>query len=55
VLAIRVFNALSNGMGGIDWSGLPLICALHGVRDVEGLMYRLLTIKTHRKPDEQEP
>jgi hypothetical protein len=54
VLAIRVFNGLSNGMGGLDWAGLPMMCALHGVRDVEGLLYRLLTIKTHRAPEVSE-
>ncbi len=49
-MAIRIFNALSNGMGGLDWAGLPLHVAYHGVQDVEGLLQRLLVIKTHRPP-----
>lgn len=54
VMAIRVFNGLANGMGGLDWAGLPLLCAYHGVRDVEGLLHRLLVIKAHRKPDDAD-
>lgn len=38
---------LANGMGGIDWAGLPLACAYFAVRDVEGLLQRLLIMKTH--------
>jgi hypothetical protein len=38
---------LNNGMGGVDWAGLPYACAFFGVRDVEGLMHRLYVIKTH--------
>lgn len=38
-------------MGGLDWSGLPYVCELLGVQDVEQLIERLLVIKTH-KPDE---
>jgi hypothetical protein len=34
-------------MGGIDWAGLPLACAWLGVRDVDGMLQRLLLIKTH--------
>ena len=49
-MAVRAWNMLANGMGGIDWSGLPLVCALLSVRDVELLVERLLVIKTHRPP-----
>lgn len=45
--AIRVFNALSNGMGGISWDGLETLATLYGVEDVEGLIERLIVIKTH--------
>jgi hypothetical protein len=38
---------LANGMGGIDWAGLPMACAWLGVRDVDALLQRLLLIKTH--------
>lgn len=40
-------------MGGIDWSGLPFVCALLGIHDPEQLIDRLLVIKTHR-PDEDD-
>lgn len=43
------FNLLANGMGGIDWAGLPLVCGWLGIADVEGLMQRLSVIKLHRK------
>lgn len=35
-------------MGGIDWAGLPTVCTLLGVTDVEDLLHRLLVIKTHK-------
>lgn len=42
---------LANGMGGIDWAGLPLACAVHGVQqDIEALIHRLTVIKTHKPP-----
>lgn len=55
-LAIQVWNALANGMGGIDWSGLELQCALLGVQDIEALCHALLAIKTHasRPRDEED-
>lgn len=39
---------LKTGMGGIDWSGVPLIAAWLGVVDIDGLFYRLETIVNHR-------
>lgn len=53
VLAFKVHALLGNGMGGLDWSGLPLACARYGVRDVAGLIDRLLILKTHR-PDDKD-
>lgn len=50
-MALAAWNALHNGQGGIDWAGLPIVAAWLGVRDVEGLMQRLVLIKSHR-PDE---
>lgn len=47
-MAIQAHNLLANGMGGIDWAGLPYACAWLGIDDVDGLMTRLLVIKTHR-------
>jgi hypothetical protein len=49
-MAQQISMALSNGMGGIDWAGLPLFVALHDVHDVEGLVDRMLTIKHYRAP-----
>lgn len=52
-MAIRGWNLLSNGMGGIDWAGLPLVVALLGVQEVEPFVDRLLVIKTHKPPKNQ--
>lgn len=52
-LAIAVWNMTTNGMGGIDWAGLPLACEFHGVHDVEGLLTRLMVIKAHKPPKER--
>lgn len=54
LLAMRTWNMLANGMGGLDWAGLPLAVALFGIRDVEGLLHRLQVIKQHRPPDERD-
>lgn len=40
-------------MGGIDWSGLGVVVAYLGVRDVEALIHRMSVIKTHRPSKEQ--
>jgi hypothetical protein len=53
-LAIHVHNHLSNGMGGIDWAGLPLVVELLGVIDIEMLLHRLLVIRSHT-PDTTSP
>lgn len=53
-LAIRGWNLLSNGMGALDWSGLPIVCALLGVTDIEGFITRLSVIKSHRPDAEPE-
>lgn len=45
---------MCNGHGGIDWAGLPLVVQWLGVRDLDGLIHRLLVIKTHR-PDNNSP
>lgn len=49
-----MFNLLANGMGGLDWQGLPLVCGWLGIADVEGLIQRLELIKTHRKPKDND-
>lgn len=50
MLAMRTWNMLANGMGGLDWAGLPLAVALLGITDVEGLLHRLQVIKQHKPP-----
>lgn len=50
-MALIVFNALADGMGGLNWSGLELHVALFGISDVEGLVHRLHVIKGHRPKD----
>lgn len=48
--AVQVFNATANGSGGIDWQAVPLFAAFFGAHDVEGLIERLLVLKSHRPP-----
>lgn len=50
-MALTVFNALANGMGGLDWAGLDFHVSLFGITDVEGLVQRLHVIKGHRPKD----
>lgn len=47
-MATHIHAMLANGMGGLDWSGLPLACAMYGVRDIEMTIRRLLVIKLHQ-------
>jgi len=56
VIAFKVTAMLANGSGGLDWAGLPLACALFGVRDVTGLVERLRVIKAYdaKRADEEE-
>jgi hypothetical protein len=49
-MAIRARNMLQNGMGGIDWAGLPLVAAHIGVTDAEALLDALEVLITH-EPD----
>jgi hypothetical protein len=53
-IAIRAWNALATGQGGFDWSGLPLVAELLGVTDLELLLERLVIIKNHRPPDQED-
>lgn len=46
-MATHVHAMLANGMGGLDWAGLPLACAYYGVGDIEALVHRLMVIKLH--------
>jgi hypothetical protein len=53
-LAIEAWNLLSNGQGGIDWSGMPTVVAYLGIHDVEDLIHRLRVIKQHKPPETQD-
>lgn len=44
---------LSNGMGGMDWAGLPLVCEMLGVTDAEALIGRMQVIRNY-KPNENQ-
>ena len=48
--AFKAHTLLANGMGGHDWAGLPVVCAWLGITDIDGLLHRLLIIKTHKPP-----
>lgn len=47
-MAIRVFNMLQDGMGGLSWDGLPVAIDHYGIEDTDGLIERLLVIKSHK-------
>ena len=49
--AIRAWCLLSNGHGGIDWAGLPMVCEHIGIDDIEGLMDRLEVIRSRKPPE----
>lgn len=53
-LAFMAWNALSNGMGGVDWSGFGLVCDWLGVDDPDRLAHQILAIKTHKRPEEAD-
>jgi hypothetical protein len=49
--AIKAWNILANGSGGLDFSGLPYVVARFGIKDVAGLIDRLEVIKNHKPPE----
>ena len=52
-IALQAFTLLKNGMGGLDWAGLPYVVAHLGVQDVPALIEALHTIKTYSPPKEE--
>lgn len=42
---------MQNGMGGLDWSALPLAIEYFEIDDVDDLLFRLMTIKAYRPPE----
>ena len=53
-IALQAFTLLKNGMGGLDWAGLPYVVAHLGVQDVPALIEALHTIKTSSPPKDEE-
>lgn len=51
-MAARARNLLQNGMGGIDWSGLPLVCAYLGVTQIEPFIDALQVLLTYEPPND---
>ncbi len=51
-MAARARNLLANGMGGIDWAGLPLVCAYLGVTQIEPFIDALQVLVTYQPPDD---
>lgn len=47
---MQAYNLLSNGMGGLDWAGLPIVAAYLGISRVEPLLHALAVIKAHKPP-----
>lgn len=54
-LALVAFNFICDGMGAMNLSSLELVAAHLGIEDIGGLLDRLLTIKTHKAPTDDEP
>lgn len=44
-LAVRAWNLL----GGMDWSGIPVIAEMLGFDDIEMLVAQLVVIRDHQK------
>jgi hypothetical protein len=53
-LALRACHLLGNGMGGIDWAGLPFVIELLGIQDIEMFIERLTVLKLHKPPPGEE-
>jgi hypothetical protein len=51
MIALRIATLLGNGMGGMDWAGLPLLCGWIGVTDPDALIVRLEIIRKYHRPD----
>ncbi len=50
-LHLQAWALLKNGMGGLDWAGLPYVTEHLGLQDVSALIDALQTIKTYQKPE----
>jgi hypothetical protein len=52
-MAIRAWRLLANGMGGIDWAGLPIVVEMLGIHDPESLIARLQVIRAYKPTENQ--
>lgn len=47
-MALRIYNAAADEMGGINWHAVvDLFAPMYGVEDIEDLIERLIVIKLH--------
>lgn len=53
-MAARARNLLHNGMGGIDWAGIPLVCAYLGVTQIEPFVDALQVLLTYEPPSDKD-
>ena len=53
-LHLQAWALLKNGMGGLDWAGLPYVVTHLGITDVPALIDALKTIKTYIPETSQE-
>jgi hypothetical protein len=51
---VQAFELLRNGMGGIDWAGLPYVVEHLGLEDVPALIDAVHTIKKFNPPKDEE-
>ena len=45
---------LANGMGGLDWAGLPIVVEHLGIPDINLFLWQLRVIRSH-KADRTDP
>ena len=50
-LHLQAWALLKNGMGGLDWAGLPWVMEHLGLNDATALIDDLRTIKTYQPPE----
>ena len=53
-MAIRAWRLLANGMGGIDWAGLPIVIEMLGIHDPESLIARMQVIRSYKPTENQD-
>lgn len=51
-MASRACKLLKTGSGGIDWAGIPLVCAYLEVTQIEPFIDALQVLLTYEPPDD---